>query len=87
MTDQGPIVSQSDKQMILYVYRRVGRGIDGRWDFVSEHRDIDEAERAATALCGNSEIYTEPGMGLPRAFFGKASSLFWSAMISPEKLP
>lgn len=72
--------------MTFYVYKAIRERRKVTWELVSEHEDLPEAETAATALCPRKEpVYTEPGHGLNKSFFGSAQRDRWAAMIVTDK--
>jgi len=76
-------------KMTYYVYKAKPRGNHWphNWEIHSEHESISDAEQAATSLCpSGTELYTEPGRGLDRGFFGSASGNRWSAMITTKPI-
>lgn len=76
--------------MTYYVYKaRRGRGLSypNNWELDSRHEALADAESVARKLCSpGTGIYTEPGRGLKRGFFGRVTSKSWSAMIETKDI-
>ncbi len=69
--------------MTFYVYKATGRLSKNVWEMVSELDNYDAAVAAAEKLCPRGgKIETEPGNGLPKAYFGRDYGDRWKAMIS-----
>jgi len=59
-----------------------GSGRRGSWTLLATVDTLSEAERLAELNCrGNSDLYTEPGRDLPRAYFSKRSDDRWETSI------
>jgi hypothetical protein len=73
--------------MTFYVYKATGRLSKNVWEMVSELDNYDAAVAAAEKLCPRSrKIETEPGNGLPKAYFGRDYGDRWKAMISKRRI-
>ena len=72
--------------MTFYVYKATGRLSKNVWELVSELDNYDDAVAAAEKLCPRGgKIETEPGNGLPKAYFGPDYHDRWIAMISRRR--
>ena len=73
--------------MTFYVYKATGRLSKNVWELVSELDNYDAAVAAAEKLCPRGDkIETEPGNGLPKAYFGPDHQDRWKAMISKRQI-
>jgi hypothetical protein len=73
--------------MTFYVYKATGRLSKNVWELVSELDNYDDAVAAAEKLCPRGgKIETEPGNGLPKAYFGPDHQDRWKAMISKRQI-
>jgi hypothetical protein len=73
--------------MTFYVYKATGRLSKNVWELVSELDQYDAAVAAAEKLCPRGgKIETEPGNGLPKAYFGRDYGDRWKAMISKRQI-
>ncbi len=64
------------------VYKNVSKGKEAVWEPAGSFADLEDAEGCARALCPRGPIYTEPGLGLKKGFFGAESSKRWAAMVT-----
>jgi hypothetical protein len=73
--------------MTFYVYKATGRLSKNVWELVSELDNYDAAVAAAEKLCPRgAKIESEPGNGLPKAYFGRDYGDRWKAMISKRQI-
>ena len=73
--------------MTFYVYKATGRLSKNVWELVSELDNYDAAVAAAEKLCPRGgKLETEPGNGLPKAYFGRDYGDRWKAMISKRRI-
>jgi hypothetical protein len=73
--------------MTFYVYKATGRLSKNVWELVSKLDNYDAAVAAAEKLCPRGgKIETEPGNGLPKAYFGRDYGDRWKAMISKRQI-
>ena len=73
--------------MTFHVYKATGRLSKNVWELVSELDNYDAAVAAAEKLCPRGgKIETEPGNGLPKAYFGRDYHDRWKAMISKRQI-
>jgi hypothetical protein len=73
--------------MTFYVYKATGGLSKNVWELVSELDNYDDAVAVAEKLCPRGgKIETEPGNGLPKAYFGPDYHDRWKAMISKRQI-